>query len=75
MAKKLRSLSTSGKVVYSDSAPTSLPKCVFDHGIFSEELCSFTRLPTQCCTPESLSKNTGKSVCLVFESWRDPNRC
>jgi len=32
-------------------------------GAPSEELCSFTRLGTQCRTPESLSKNTRKSVC------------
>lgn len=37
MAKKLRSLSKSGKAIYSDSAlrqgvPTSLPKCVFEGG-------------------------------------------
>ena len=47
------------------ATPTSLPKCVFDHGIFSEELCSFTRFETQCRTPESKHSNTRKSVCLV----------
>ena len=51
------------------ATPTSLPKCVFDHGIFSEELCSFTRFKTQWSTPESLPANTRKSVCLVCFSY------
>ena len=33
-----------------------------------QEVCSFTRLWTQCRPPESQHSNTRKSVCLVYDS-------